>query len=158
MKSGQVLGDDARRRLLRQLARDVARQRPLAAADVGMLVGRTARELVQQAQRTPVSREMTADLRLQSHLRCVVEVLTFAIRDVARVADAIAWYRGARPAALGGCSPEEATVQGRVEEVCRSLALRAANDAGTPRGDAPAPGSGPGAAPAGPPNVSGSSK
>ena len=114
--------------LLRRLEQEVARVHPLRAADVALLVGRRPRDLVRDSERPAATRHLPADLRLQSHLRQVVSIVSMAARHCASLAEALHWYRNAKLAGEGGRTPEDLTAQGRQSQACRSLVLHAANE------------------------------
>lgn len=114
--------------LLRRLEQEVARVHPLRAADVALLVGRRPRDLVRDSERPAATQHLPADLRLQSHLRQVVALVSMAARHCASLAEALHWYRNAKLAGEGGRTPEDLTAQGRQSQACRSLVLHAANE------------------------------
>jgi hypothetical protein len=129
---GRALGegghDDPRAGLLRRLEQEMARSRPLAAGDVACLVGRPPRTMVQDALRVRTTGHLPPDLRLQTYLRHVVGVVSVAARHSPDLSQALWWYRTATVPQQGGRTPEELTAEGQMEDACRGLSARAAND------------------------------
>jgi hypothetical protein len=108
-------------RLLADLVQAMSSGHPLQATAVGILLGRTAYDMVQQALKTKEHGGAPVDQRLQLHLRNVVTVLSVAERHFGSVLLAIHWYRSNRLDEGLQRTPEALTVAGRLEDAYRLL-------------------------------------
>jgi len=112
-------------RLLADLVQAMASGHLLQATTVAVLVGRNAYDVVNQSAVAGEGRAVSADERLQRHLRNVVTVVNVAHRHFGNVPDAVQWYRGGE----GPHTPEAITAAGRLEDVYRLLLRTPVNGA-----------------------------
>jgi len=108
-------------RLLADLVQAMSSGHPLHATAVGILLGRTVTDMLQQALKTREHGGAPIDERLQLHLRNVVSVLSVAERHFGNVLPAIHWYRSNCLDQGLQHTPEALTVAGRLEEAYRLL-------------------------------------
>lgn len=109
-------------RLLADLVQAMSSGHLLQATTVAVLVGRNAFDLVNQSMAAGEPRGISADERLQRHLRNVVAVVSVANRHFGNnLLQAVHWYRNGRGPEDAQQTPEAITVAGRLEDVYRLL-------------------------------------
>ena len=116
LKTRSVQPHAMKARLLAELVQAMSAEQPLLASTVALLVGRTARALMQQALSARQQCSATVEECLQLHLRNVVTLVGLAERHFGNVLLAVHWYRTDRLAQGAEHTPEALTAAGRPED------------------------------------------
>lgn len=121
MVAGQEKQHALKARLLADLVCAMESGHVLQASTVAALLGRTAGELVNQSVRITGTQDAFVDLRLQSHLRNVVAVLSVAERHFGDAEQAVNWYLTDQPEGDSQQTPESMIAAGRLQDAYRRL-------------------------------------